>query len=209
MCPVLGRVPQDTSSRVGFTPGTVSTFWPAVKFLERAGGLSNLGVTRVFPLTLIPQIQFHPLENSGAPSSNYIQVLITSLHPDPIHQPSPGALVTEQPPLHPLPIPAPLSSQSHRVPPLLQASRGSQPKSQADGAHLSHLISCPAQPCPIQAAPTTLAALLFLGSSKQAPTSGLLHVLFLLLETRFPLTSTGFLSSLFRSMPPPQRGPIP
>lgn len=28
----------------GFTPGILSTFWPAVKFLKRAGGLLNLGV---------------------------------------------------------------------------------------------------------------------------------------------------------------------
>lgn len=74
----------------GFTPGTLSAFWPAVKFLKRAGGLLNLGVTRILSPTLIPQIQLHPLENSGALSSNYIWILVTSLHPDPIHRPEPG-----------------------------------------------------------------------------------------------------------------------
>lgn len=48
--PVLGRGPQGTSDRVGDALGTLSTLWPGVMVLERAGGLLNLGVPGVLSL---------------------------------------------------------------------------------------------------------------------------------------------------------------
>lgn len=67
-------------------------------------------------LYIITQIQFHPLENSGAPSSNYIWVLITSHHPGPIHQPAPGAPVTVTASPFTTPLPNPLHSAALHVP---------------------------------------------------------------------------------------------
>ena len=141
---------------------------------EGSGGLPNLGAIGALPLydhsDPVPS-----LENSGAPSSNYIWVLITSHHLGPIHQPSPGALVTATAsPLTPRSYPSPLSSL---MSPRSLGERGNILTTYEVPGKLTMPI-CPAlspaspSPCPTQPAPPRWPCCCFLDTPGRLPPQG-------------------------------------
>lgn len=205
---------------LGFTLETLSTFWSAGNVLERAGGLSNLGVTEVLPVSSLRSSSIHwKILGLHLPVTSGFWSLLCTLVQFTSHR---LALVTavDSPSI---PFPFLLHSAARASPGLPSAQRLKWLPDHLEGkikvfttwdALLKLMVpisptSSPIQPqhllVPPSLPPTTVTFLLFLGHTKQFPTSGPLYMLFLLLRTHFPLMSAGLLSSLFRWMPPTQR----